>query len=96
MVSAATGREETVASLSLAGERIFTLKRLLNLRLGLTRADEVLPELLTRPLNIGGSEGFVPDVDLLLGEYYRERDWDIKTGRPSTMKLAALDLDELD
>lgn len=96
MVSAATGREETVAALSFAGERIFTLKRMINLKLGLTRADEVMPKLLTQPLNEGGSEGFVPDFDLLLDEYYRERDWDKKTGRPSTAKLAALGLIELD
>jgi aldehyde:ferredoxin oxidoreductase len=69
---------------------------MLNLKLGLTRADEVMPKLLTQPLNEGGSEGFVPDVDLLLDEYYRERDWDKKNGRPSAAKLAALGLTELD
>jgi len=95
MVTAATGRQETVETLSRTGERIFTLKRLINLKLGLTRADEVMPKLLTEPLNEGGSEGFVPDAELMLEEYYRERDWDFKTGRPSPAKLAALGLSDL-
>jgi len=94
MVSAATGRAETLESLSRAGERILTLKRLINLKLGLTRADEVMPKLLTEPLKEGGSEGFVPDAELMLKEYYLERDWDINTGRPSSAKLAILGLDD--
>jgi aldehyde:ferredoxin oxidoreductase len=95
MVSAATGREESVASLSQAGERIFNLKRLINLRLGLSRADETVPKLWTQPLEEGDTEGFVPDVDLMLQEYYAERAWDINTGRPSSKKLEALGLDQL-
>lgn len=95
MVCAATGREETAASLSQAGERIFTLKRLINLKFGLTRADEVMPELLTQPLSEGGSEGFVPDAELMLTEYYNERGWDKGNGRPSPGKLAALGLTDL-
>jgi aldehyde:ferredoxin oxidoreductase len=95
MVSAATGREETVESLARAGERIFTLKRLLNLRLGLQRDHERLPRLWHEPLDQGGSEGFVPDAELMLAEYYQERDWDIASGRPSAARLAALGLDGL-
>jgi aldehyde:ferredoxin oxidoreductase len=95
MVAAATGQPQTVEALSQAGERILTLKRLINLKLGLTRADEVMPKLLTEPLPEGGSEGFVPDVELMLEEYYQERQWDIKSGRPSPEKLAALDLGDL-
>jgi aldehyde:ferredoxin oxidoreductase len=95
MVAAATGREESVESLSQAGERILTLKRLINLKLGFTRAAEVMPKLLTTPLQEGSSEGFVPDAELMLTEYYQARDWDIKTGRPSPARLAALGLGDL-
>jgi aldehyde:ferredoxin oxidoreductase len=95
MVSAATGGEETTSSLSQAGERILTLKRLINLKLGLTRADEVMPKLWTVPLAEGGSDGFVPDAEQMLTEYYRERDWDIKTGWPSQAKLENLGLRDL-
>jgi aldehyde:ferredoxin oxidoreductase len=95
MVSAATGRQETVETLAQTGERIFTLKRLINLRLGLTRAHEVMPRLLTQALAEGGSDGFVPDVDQMLIEYYAARDWDVKTGRPSMARLEALGLNSL-
>jgi aldehyde:ferredoxin oxidoreductase len=96
MVAAATGRTETLESLSRAGERILTLKRLINLKLGFARGDEVMPKLLTEPLKEGGSGGFVPDAELMLKEYYHERDWDIHTGRPSPAKLAALGLENLE
>ena len=95
MVNAATGRAETIPSLCKVGERIFTLKRLINLKLGLSRADEVMPSLLTVPLDEGGSDGFVPDAELMLEEYYRERDWNISTGYPSVAKLSALGLTDL-
>lgn len=95
MMSAATGHKESVASLSRAGERIIALKRLINLRFGFTRADEVLPRLLLKPLREGSTNGFVPDVTLMLDEYYRERDWDPATGRPSSVKLSELGLRDL-
>lgn len=95
MVTAATGRDESVESLSQAGERILNLKRLINLKLGLTRAHEVMPKLLAEPLTEGGSNGFVPDAESMLTEYYLERDWDIKTGKPSPAKLAELGLSDL-
>jgi aldehyde:ferredoxin oxidoreductase len=95
MVNAATGRQETVESLSRTGERILTLKRLINLKFGLTRADEVLPRLLTEPLVEGNAAGFVPDAELMLNVYYQEHDWDIETGRPSQARLEALGLGDL-
>ncbi|NIV39221.1 MAG: aldehyde ferredoxin oxidoreductase, partial [Anaerolineae bacterium] len=42
------------------GKRGVTLKRLLNLRRGITRADDRLPDLLLKPLDEGGTEGTVP------------------------------------
>jgi aldehyde:ferredoxin oxidoreductase len=95
MVNAATGRQETVESLSRTGERILTLKRLINLKFGLTRADEVLPRLLSEPLVEGSAAGFVPDAELMLNVYYQEHDWDIETGRPSPARLEALGLGDL-
>jgi aldehyde:ferredoxin oxidoreductase len=95
MVAAATDQQQTVESLSEAGERILTLKRLINLKLGFTRADEVMPRLLTEPLQEGGTEGFVPHAEQMLKDYYLERQWDIETGRPSPERLAALGLSDL-
>jgi len=95
MISAATGRKESIQTLSQAGERIFTLKRLINLRLGLSRAHETIPALLTRPLPDANSRGFVPPAEKMLREYYQIRGWDIVSGRPSAPKLDQLGLSEL-
>ena len=78
---ATTGWDMTVDDLMIIGKRIVTLKRLLNLRRGLTRADERLPDLLLRPLD-GGTEGNVPDVEALLAGAYAEFGWDMATGAP--------------
>ncbi|HEY74610.1 MAG TPA: aldehyde ferredoxin oxidoreductase family protein [Thermoflexia bacterium] len=64
------------------GKRIVTLKRRLNLRRGLTRENDRLPDLLMRPLAEGGTEGTVPDVDRLLAGAYAEFGWDPETGEP--------------
>ena len=92
LLNAATGRElDTAAALEI-GERIFNLQRLLNLRLGYTPEGERLPKLLRQSLAQGGTEGFVPDEELLLQEYYTARHWDPVTGRPSEQKLKELKL----
>jgi aldehyde:ferredoxin oxidoreductase len=92
LLNAATGRDLNTSDALLLGERIFTLKRLLNLCLGYTPAGERLPRLLRRALAGGGTGGFVPDQDLLLDEYYAARDWDRATGWPSPHKLERLGL----
>lgn len=95
MTSAATGREESIATLSQAGERILTLKRMININLGLSREHEVMPDLLTRPLPDANSRGFVPPAEQMLREYYQLREWDIASGRPTPQKLIQLGLSEL-
>jgi aldehyde:ferredoxin oxidoreductase len=74
------------------GERLFNLKRLINLRLGISRADDTLPQrLLAEPRPSGGAEGVVPDLDLMLEDYYRIRGW-TSEGAPAPERLAALGL----
>jgi aldehyde:ferredoxin oxidoreductase len=75
------------------GKRIVTLKRLLNLRRGVTGADDRLPNLLLRPLSDGGTEGKVPDVDVLLSGAYAELGWDPETGWTARATLEQLGLD---
>jgi aldehyde:ferredoxin oxidoreductase len=95
LLNAATGRSLDAAGALEVGERIFNLKRALNVRLGYTREGERLPRLLRQSLSEGGTEGFVPDEELLLSEYYQTRDWDAATGKPSKRKLEALGLAEI-
>jgi aldehyde:ferredoxin oxidoreductase len=92
LLNAVTGRQETLDSLLHIGERIWNLKRAFNCRLGLTRADDRLSELLLQPLPEGGTQGHVPDLELMLREYYEARDWDWETGKPSREKLKELGL----
>lgn len=74
------------------GERIGVFKRMLNFRLGASRADDRLPKPLLQRIEAGGTEGFVPDMDLLLSLYYQAREWDPASGKPLPEKLEALGL----
>jgi aldehyde:ferredoxin oxidoreductase len=93
MLSAATGEIWDVERLMKAGERAWNLKRAINIRLGLTRATEKLPKLLLQALPEGGQEGHLPDMDVLLKEYYASSGWDESTGKPIPGKLDELGLD---
>lgn len=92
MLHCATGWDWDADALALAGERTFTLKRVLNHRLGMTRADDRLPSLLLRPLPDGETGGYVPNVEGMLETYYRLRGWDPVTARPTPAKLEELGL----
>jgi aldehyde:ferredoxin oxidoreductase len=92
LVNAATGWDLTGEEMMLAGERIFALKRVVNNRLGVTRADDTLPErLLTQPRPSGQAEGRLPDLELMLEEYYEARGW-LPDGQPSPERLRTLGL----
>ncbi len=91
-LNGATGWDLETDDLLTTGKRIVTLKRMLNSQLGLTRANDRLPELLMRPLKDGGTEGAVPDLDQLLAGAYAEFGWDPKTGMPTEETLDALGL----
>jgi aldehyde:ferredoxin oxidoreductase len=91
----ATGWDLAAEDLMVLGKRITTLKRLLNMRFGVTAADDDLPDVLMEPLEEGGTEGTVPDLDALLAGAYDEFGWDPDTGAPRTETLEALGLDPL-
>ncbi len=93
MVQAATGWEVTARDLARAGERIFTLKWLINHKLGWRREQQVFPRLWEQALDEGPTEGFVPAWEAMLRAYYEHREWDWETGRPRPEKLKALGLD---
>jgi aldehyde:ferredoxin oxidoreductase len=91
-VNGATGWELEANDLMTLGKRIVTLKRLLNLRRGLTRSDDRLPDILLQPLSDGGTEGTVPDMDALLAGAYAEFGWDPETGYPGDGAMEGLGL----
>jgi aldehyde:ferredoxin oxidoreductase len=92
LVNAATGWDLTGEEMMRAGERIFVLKRVVNNRLGISRADDTLPErLLSHARPSGQAEGQLPDLEVMLEEYYEARGW-LDDGRPSPERLEKLGL----
>ena len=75
-----------------AGERIWNLERLWNLKAGLTADDDTLPpRLLSEPIVTGASKGAVSRLPEMLPLYYGARGWDTN-GVPTPEKLSALAL----
>jgi aldehyde:ferredoxin oxidoreductase len=92
LVDAATGWGWTADELMRAGERIFNLKRLINLRLGIVQSDDTLPQrFLREPRPSGTAMGVLPDLDAMLPMYYELRGWGAD-GRPTSERLKALGL----
>ena len=87
---AAVGEDRTPAELRTAGERIWTLVRLFNVREGFDRADDELPPVLTE--SVDDADGIDPaEFDDLLTRYYAARGWDGE-GRPTRALCERLDL----
>ena len=73
---AVTGWDMDDHELLAASERIVNIKRLYNVRLGVTRKDDVLPRrLLTQPRPSGRAKGVLPQLDRMLDELYDLRGW---------------------
>jgi aldehyde:ferredoxin oxidoreductase len=95
LINAACGLDWTLDDMLRCGERGWNLKRAINNRMGLTRANDKLPKALLEPFPEGGSAGFVPDFEAMLASYYDARGWDLETGKPSHEKLRELGLDDV-
>jgi aldehyde:ferredoxin oxidoreductase len=93
LVNAACGYNLEIEELVRCGERAWNLKRVINHRLGLTRANDKLPKAFRVPYAEGGAAGFVPDFEQMMHAYYVARGWDADTGRPSREKLSQIGLD---
>ena len=94
LINSACGYNWKIADLMRAGERGWTIKRVINNRLGLTAKNDQLPELLLRPYT-DDIRGFVPEFDEMLQAYYLARDWDPLTGYPTREKLTELKMEWL-
>jgi aldehyde:ferredoxin oxidoreductase len=90
-VSKITGFEIDKEELLKIGERLFNLKRLYDIKLGISGKDDILPKRLLTAKPDGKAKGKVPDLEKMLPEYYRLRGWD-ENGIPNEEKLKKLDL----
>ena len=93
----ATGWDTTPRSLDETGERIFNLKRSLNVMMGASREHDRLPKIVLEPYKNGNIAGYTPRDQLpkAIEEYYKLRGWDTATGKPLKDKLMKLGLEEV-
>ena len=105
MYSAATGLEVSPAELKRAGERANNLHKILNTREGFTRKDDEPPRVWLTPKSTPDGDNVLmdyygrrqldeDDLKTMLDDYYDERGWDVKEGRPTPGKLEELGLVE--
>lgn len=93
--NAVTGFRSSQVDFLKAGERIYNLKRMYNVRCGITRRDDVVPmRMLQEKRGEGGSADNLPPFSEMLDEYYRYRAWD-EFGVPRKEKLQELGLSQL-
>ena len=85
------GEDIVLEELILLGERIFALKRLINLKLGWKTEWEKIPQIMLQKLE-GPTEGNIPDYETQLKEWYTYRNYDRNTGEPKTDELKRLEL----
>ncbi|NVM28897.1 MAG: aldehyde ferredoxin oxidoreductase family protein [Candidatus Helarchaeota archaeon] len=92
LLKAIMGLDMTWEDFLTTGERIFNLKRMFNVRLGISKKDDVLPKRLVKePLPNGGAADALPDVENMLPAYYKLRGWSAD-GIPTDETLKRLDL----
>ncbi len=91
-INASTAAGYDIDSILTTGERINTLKRLISCNLGITRADDRLPEHVLKVLKFGKTINVKIELEDNLRKYYEFRGWDWETGRPTEEKLKELNI----
>jgi aldehyde:ferredoxin oxidoreductase len=92
--TAVTGLTPSTNEFLRSGERIYNLKRMYNVRCGITRKDDVIPtRMLEEKRGEGGAAENLPPFSAMLEEYYKYRGWD-ENGVPTKEKLRELALTE--
>lgn len=92
LLSTATGVSYSTEEFMKAGDRIWNMERLFNLKSGLSAKDDTLPpRMLKEPMPAGPCKGEVNKLDKMLPEYYTLRGWG-KDGVPTKEKKAELGL----
>jgi aldehyde:ferredoxin oxidoreductase len=92
-LQAITGWDVDNEEMLAIGERIYNLKRMYNVRLGISRKDDSIPiRVLVHRLAEGGTAGNLPPLGQMLADYYQVRGW-TPEGIPTLEKLSSLGLD---
>jgi aldehyde:ferredoxin oxidoreductase len=92
MINAILGTDWTGKDILEAGERVWNIERLYNLKAGIDPSQDTLPKrLLEDPIPEGPSKGNVARLSEMLPEYYEKRGWD-KAGIPTEERKKYLGL----
>ncbi len=95
MVHAVTGWDTSLMELSKTGERVTNMSHAFNVREGIGRKDDILPERFYEPLPDGRIQGTALSRDQMeeaITLLYQMKGWDPATGIPTRGKLVELDL----
>lgn len=90
----ATGMKLNFGKLLAIGERGYNLERLINNKLGVSKADDTLPKRATHELQIPGNKKTKVPLEKMLKTYYKVRGWDLN-GQVKPSKLRSLKLDKI-
>jgi len=106
LFSSATGLEVDGEHMKRAGERIWNLFKVINVREGFQRKHDRFPLQWLEPIR--GEDGQILEVatcegrpitmetfNTMLDEYYAERGWELETGTPSRQKLEELGISDI-
>jgi len=97
MIKLTTGVDIDLPQLNKIADRIYTLERCFLVREGMTRKNDTLPyRILHEPIPEGPSKGGYTKPNMLnemLDEYYKLREWDVKTGVPTKERLKELEIE---
>ncbi len=94
ILNATTGWDWSMDEFLEAGERITNIQRLVNVKYGISRKDDTIPERILIPAKEGGRAGKAPkEIELLeaLDRYYELRGWD-KDGKPTASTISRLNI----
>jgi aldehyde:ferredoxin oxidoreductase len=94
VLTAATGTKYTARGLLKVGARITALHRAYNNLCGVTRKEDILPPRQLEPTKEGGNAGKVPDMEVMLKEFYKASGW-TPSGKPSRTTLESLGLKDV-
>ena len=99
ITSAAIGWNISDLYLLEVGERVINLQRCFNIREGIRRKDDIIPQRIREVPAFGPfsrkKETAIINYETMLDEYYETRGWDRETGIPTRNKLKELELEEI-
>ncbi|UCF55990.1 MAG: aldehyde ferredoxin oxidoreductase, partial [Deltaproteobacteria bacterium] len=94
-LSCLSGEVWSVQDIEEVGLRVMAQERLFNMREGISRSDDTLPDrLLKEPKPDGPAKGNVVPLEELKDQYYEALGWDAETGNPGDNVLKALGIEK--